>query len=317
VEEQSLNKWLNVEEITRITRRWWWVVVLSLFVFVAAALTVTAAQTPIYEAAVEIIVRGSSSSGIPTAADLSSGARLTSTLERLVTTRTNFETIRSQLGLDPRAPLVISVASNGSIITISAQSASPARAADVANAAAEVFIEDFLSRQFLQLAQYAAQARSLGVESDAAFSGAQASVLSTLDIIETASAPSAPVRPSKLLSLTAGVVASLALSFAIIFALETIKQRIPDAAKLSTLTKWALLGSVPIVPSSKNAKTSELILSPVDGAPEFDSFDRSFAFITSNLGFAAIGTGGVRVLVISCLQLGACVCARWPGCDSR
>ena len=188
----------------------------------------------------------------------------------------------------------ISVSSPRSLIEIKATDPDPELAARIANATAQTFIDDFRSRQFVQIAQFQRSLSQQGILEDPSIIAAQASTMSSLSIVESALAPSSPSSPRKRANLAVAAVIGLLVAVLVVFVLEYFDNSIKSPDELKALTGMAVLGAVmrqqirngggPVALSQENRNSA---------------MAESYKFLRTNLEFAALDTQGIKTLLVT------------------
>ncbi|WP_181809151.1 polysaccharide biosynthesis tyrosine autokinase, partial [Streptomyces shenzhenensis] len=218
----------------------WPTVVVCLVLAVGAALAVTALSTAVYEARTQLFVATRAGEGT---AELNQGqsfsqARVQSYAE-IVTSRQVTVPVVAELGLrttpeelasriTARAPL------NTVLIDITVRDTAPARAARVANAVAERFIEVV---ERLETPKRVPLSHSSPA-------GEGTSPVS-LRVTQEAVTPAGPVSPRPLLNLAAGVLSGLLLGAGVVALRETLDSTVKTVEALGEFTGLPGLGSIP------------------------------------------------------------------------
>lgn len=292
---------IDLRAYGRVLRRWWWLATLGVVIAGGTGYVISRATTPIYESSVTILVQGNRFPGLPTASDLEASDRLARNFIQLVTTRRNVAEIALRLELSEEDARAVTAVAQRSAIIVSALSPDAQRAADIANTAAEIFIEDFQRRQFAQIAQFQAGLNRFGVVDDDLIIAAQASALSTLEVIEPAQVPSVPIRPrTRLNVLLASVLGLLVAVVAIVFA-ERLDDTIKLAGELNEERKFsaqqvqvATLASVLRMPGRPGKRP--LIL---EGSMQRSPLAEAYRFLRLNLEFATLRVKDLQSILVT------------------
>ena len=189
----------------------------------------------------------------------------------------------------------LTVASPRSLIEIKVSDPAPQRAADIANAIAQVFIADFRDNQFLEIARFQASLAQYGIVEDPSIIAAQTGTMSTLRVAEAAEPPSYPISPNKRLHLVLGVVIGLLVSGIAFIILELMDDRIRSPEEYKSLTGIDTIGSVmrhqqggdgvgPVILEDEHSRSA---------------MSEAFKFIRTNLHFAALGTNEFKSLLVT------------------
>ncbi len=288
---------LDIRAYLHILRRWWWILVLGLTSTALVAFFVSNSMTPIYDAAVRILVRGGQTPGAPSLTEIQASQQLARSYGDLIKTRPILEKVIEQLSL-PYGPgrLLgkIDISSPRSLIEIKASDPDPRLAAQIANTTAQVFIDDFFVRQFAHIAQFQSSLSQYGITQEPAIIAAQASTLTTLIIVEEALPPASPSRPQTPLNVIIGSMLGLFVAGFVVFLLEQMDNRIKSLEELNALTGMPNLGSVQYQSPKEGA-------GPIIAAEEHrqSALTESFKFLRTNLEFAALDTGGVKTLLVT------------------
>jgi succinoglycan biosynthesis transport protein ExoP len=134
---------IELRDYLAVLRRRKWTVLLSVAVVVAAALAVSLAQTPVYQASADVLLQARSSEEIfsPDADQLrfaADQARESNNAIALMKSRSVREAVAAELEREP--DVIIRPQEGSDVITISAESTDPVEAAEVATTYAETYI---------------------------------------------------------------------------------------------------------------------------------------------------------------------------------
>lgn len=291
----------------RIFLKWWWVLALGTVTAGLAAFFISDAMTPGYQAKTRLLVQGGQSSGAPFLSEVepATGA---GKYRDLIKTRPILERVIQELSLPYESDILfekISVSSPGSLLEIRVNDPDPQLAADIANATAGVFINDFRTRQFGQIAQFKASLSQQGIvegivedpraiAAQAAIIAAQAATLSTLSIVEEAVPPPFPVSPRIKLNIILAAAVGLIISGLVVLLIQYLDDGIRSPEELKALTLMPNLGSV--VRYRAHGKLGPIIL---DEQQRLSPFAESYKFLGTSLEWAASGTPGLRTLLVT------------------
>jgi len=207
-------------------------ILLCLAVGIGGALTVTHRTPKLYRAADTLIVN------IPQAsnpAEALQGVQLSSQLlasyAQVATSRAAASKIREQLGLadsvaSVRAKISAAPVPETLLMTISATDGDPVRAASLADAAAQVFIDSVRTLE----------------------EGKEDRVQPS--VVDNAVVPSTPISPRPRLNLLAGGFAGLVVAAALVLLLEGLDRSVKGPTQLGELSQGPVLGIVPRLGSS-------------------------------------------------------------------
>lgn len=219
---------MDLHGVVSALRHRWFVVVASVLVGVIAAVTINENTAPIYSARSRLFVNISAAREVQEAlagaqlstqllesyADVATSRTAAVRIARQLDLRIAPEAIQQQITATPVAQTVI--------LVIRAESTSPGRARDLANAAAAV-LQDMVEE----------------LEGPASRGGVRARV------IDSAVAPSAPIKPATRRNLLVGVVLGGLLGLAGALGLERLDRSVRSAAEASSLTGSPLLALIP------------------------------------------------------------------------
>ena len=294
------DKGIDLGTYWRILQRRWWVLVLGVVAAAMVGYYLTSSVTPVYHATVKVLVQGRQTPGVPSASEIEASQQLAKNYGDLIATRPIMERVANELSLDPGS-VNITVTSPRSLIEIRASNQDPEMAALIANTTARVFIDDFRSRQFVQIARFQASLEQYGIIQDPAIIAAQASLLSTLAIVEEALPPGSPVSPRRSLKIVFAMLLGLMAAGVLVFVLEYLDDSIKTMDELATVTGMPnlsagmpIVGSVPRHPT-KNGRGPVML----DPEQESSALVESYKFLQTNLEFAALGTPGLRSLLVT------------------
>ena len=251
-------------------------------------------------ATVKVLVQGRQTPGLPSASDIQASRELAKNYGELITTRPIMERVAQELSLDPGS-VKISVTSPRSLIEITARNPDSELAATIANTTARVFIDDFRSRQFVQIAQFQASLEQYGIIQDPSIIAAQAALLSTLAVVEEALPPSSPIGSNQRTKIFLAMILGLIFAGLLVALLEYLDDTIRSVDELAVITGMPnLSGGMPIVGSVPRQSTRNgrgpLIL---DEQNRDGPMVEAYKFLQTNLEFAALGTRGLKALLIT------------------
>lgn len=238
---------MDIRAYWRIFRKWWWVLGLGVVGAVLIAFFLNGTLTPIYGAKAKILVQGRQTPRLPSVGETEASQQLARNYSDLIKTRPIQLLVVQQLSL-PYGPGTlsgkISVSSPRSLIEIRVSDPDPELAAKISNTTARTFIDEFRSRQFLQIAQFQASLSQYGIVQDPSIIAAQASTMSTLSIVEEALAPSAPSSPRTRINMMIAAVLGLLAAGLVVVLLEYLDNSIKSSEELKAITGMAVLSAV-------------------------------------------------------------------------
>jgi len=137
--------------------RWLWLIVLCTALGGVLAYVVSSRATPVYSATATLLVSQASGSGVYDYTSLITSERLARTYSAMLTGRPVMEAVIQQLGLDASPDALVrrisvELVRDTQLIRLSVEDTDPARAAQIANAVADVFA---LQNQSMQQVRYA------------------------------------------------------------------------------------------------------------------------------------------------------------------
>ena len=282
---------LDLRAFAGIILRGWWIITIAAILTGGAAFFASQLQVPIYEATAKVLVQGGRTPGPATGGDITSSQQLAQSLSDLIGTRSMMEQVAETLDFDDGISGELLVRTNRSVILITVGDRDPGVAADVANATAQVFIDDFVRQQLTGIARFQATLAQYGISEDLDLVGAQVAALTALSLVEVAVPPSLPVGSTRLFIIL-GVVIGLVIGGLIVLLREYIDDRVRSADELKRLIDMTPLG---VVRYQTNHDTSWPNL---EGQLDM-AVAESFRFIQTNLAFAAVGGTGLRSVLIT------------------
>jgi non-specific protein-tyrosine kinase len=136
---------MTVLDALKLARRWWWVLVLLPLLTATATYVVSGTMTPVYRAHASLVIEESQSIA-PTYSDIQVAQSRTTTYSRLIQERPILDEAIRRLGLTISAKQLGERVNavpieHTQIVILSVEDVSPQRAADLANAIGQVFIE--------------------------------------------------------------------------------------------------------------------------------------------------------------------------------
>lgn len=158
---------MELKKYTRLLRRWWWVVLLMAAAAGAGAYEMSRRTPPIYEASISLLINQAPSNKVnPTYNDLLTSEHMAKTYAELLRKRPILESVIAKLGLTMSPESLservrVSVIRDTLIILVAVEDTDPERAANIANAIADVFWQQ--SRE-MQVSRYAALKETVQAE---------------------------------------------------------------------------------------------------------------------------------------------------------
>ncbi|MFW6174271.1 MAG: polysaccharide biosynthesis tyrosine autokinase [Chloroflexota bacterium] len=288
---------LNLTNPLRTLLRYWWLVLLGPIIGALAGFLYSNAQPRVYSSSTKIVVQQSSGSGVSAAnPDFDLSENLAQTYSEMIIVDPVVEEVSQQLGGGVGPDQVnssLSVDVSNRILTITAASANPQDAANIANTTAEVFINRTEQNMLAQLSQLQAAAEAAGLGDINSFVAAQVSAQGSLFQIEPAKPILQPVEPQpRQTAITAGILGALVASLGAL-GLGFVRDPLPSLEELERRFDVVGLGVIWQMGHTDvgNAR-SRLLDRPNHLAVEM------FRNVLTNLRFAT-STRGAKVIVVS------------------
>ena len=281
--------------------RYWWVFVVVMAAAGGAAYLVSSSRTPIYSATAKVLVQSARVPGSFSAGDIEANRRFAEDFQDLLSTRPVLESVADTMELTTgsRALGTIVTDTTRSIVDITAHDPDPQRAADVANALAQESIEQVQRRQLTQIAQFQASLSQYGIESDAALIAGQASTLSTLSIVEEAVPSAEPVDAGTSRNVALALLLGFVLTWLMVALREYLDDRVRSPDQLRNLTGVSSISDTLTIGSViryRGGDRHEPLIIDDDPPP---ALTEAYKFLQTNLQFAALGTAGVKSILIT------------------
>ena len=274
---------MTLREYLAIAGRWWWLAVLGCVLAGGAAYLVTSATTRIYRSEALLLVNQAQNPSSVTYQDILGSQQLTKTYAQLVTSNLNLGDAAKKLN-DPTLTLPLlqgkvsaSAETGTQLVRVAAEDPSPQRAALIANAVAETFVN------YVEKAQLAGQTSST-------------SNLNTVFVAETAEATRSPVRPNRTLNVALGVFLGLIVVVSAIALVEYLDDDMDSREEVERLS-LPFLGSVFQADPPKGVKREGWIPSVIREDPT-SPFAESFRQIQASLAYS-LSTDNLKTLVVT------------------
>ncbi|MFH1141759.1 MAG: polysaccharide biosynthesis tyrosine autokinase [Chloroflexota bacterium] len=288
---------LDLRVYFAILRRWWWLLALGLMGGAAGAFLLSSTMTPLYRATAKVLVERAVSPGTPSSSDITASQQLAATFSELIKTRPILEQVVDTLALPYGAGALagkISVTSPRSLMQITVTDPNPKIAADIANATAQTFIDDFRDKQFLQIAQFQASLANYGITQDPSIIAAQAATMGVLRVAEPAAAPGSPFSPRTRFNVLLGGVLGFLVSGTFVLVLAYLDNGIKSPDEIKALTGLTTLGSVLRYPSRDG-----LGVITIGDEHTHSNLTEAYKFLRTNLQFAALGSADLKSVLIT------------------
>jgi len=214
---------MEILRYARFLRRWWWLLVAGLLLGGATSYVVSHLLTPIYRASATVLVNETQVPGTIAYNDILTSERLTGTYRELIKKRPVMETVIAELAL-PFGPeelagmIDVEVVGNTQLLRVSAESSDPEQARLIADAAANAFIAENTENQI--------------------------SRPGSVSVVEVATTPGSPVRPSIPLNTILGALAGLILACGLAALLEYLDDTVKSPDEVEAATGLTTLGGV-------------------------------------------------------------------------
>jgi succinoglycan biosynthesis transport protein ExoP len=253
-----------------VARRWWWTLLVATWVAAMAGLLVATRITPTYEAQTQLLV-----GPINTDSDtLRASGLLVQTYAQLAISTPLLKSTAQEAGIADPSKLSGSVRATANdttrILTIRAQDADPAKAAQIANTMAD---------ELIQLT-----------------TGATTRPEGQLEVIGAAVPPTAPIAPQVslivLLAMAAGLIGGLILVIVVEYATDSVRDR-SDLARLSGTDVLATVSFDPRVPGASGLPVAEATAPGSVNAVAFRLLASKVAFSESDVPTRTILVAGV------------------------
>jgi len=159
---------IDLRQYLQVLRRWVWLILGCTVVAALAAFIVSSQLPPVYSASATLLVRLAPSSGINEYTAVLTSERLATTYSKMITGRPVMEEVIQQMGLPETAGQLakrvkVEVLRDTQLVRVSVEDTDPARAADIANTIATVFVKQ---TQAIQQSRYADSLTSLQAQMD-------------------------------------------------------------------------------------------------------------------------------------------------------
>jgi len=214
---------MEVLRYARFLRRWWWLLVAGLLLGGATSYVVSHLLTPIYRASATVLVNETQVPGTIAYNDILTSERLTGTYRELIKKRPVLETVIAELAL-PFGPeelagmIDVEVVGDTQLLRVSAESSDPEQARLIADAAANAFIAENTENQI--------------------------SRPGSVSVVEVATTPGSPVRPSIPLNTILGALAGLILGCGLAALLEYLDDTVKSPDEVEAAAGLVTLGGV-------------------------------------------------------------------------
>jgi succinoglycan biosynthesis transport protein ExoP len=252
-----------------VARRWWWTLLVATWVAAMAGLLVASRITPTYEAQAQLLV-----GPINTDSDtLRASGLLVQTYAQLAISSQVLKSTAQEVGADPlKLGQAVRATANDTtrILTIRAQDADPAKAAQIANT---------MSDELIQVT-----------------TGATNRPEGQLEVIGSAVAPTTPIAPQVslivLLAMAAGLIGGLVLVIVVEYATDTVRDR-TDLARLSGTNVLSTISFDPRSPGASVLPVAEATAPGSVNAVAFRLLASKVAFSESDVPTRTILVAGV------------------------
>lgn len=261
---------MQLTRYLRVVGRWWWLIVLGSLIGGGSAYGVSQLITPVYRADATLLINQTQTPGTIAYNDILTSERLTMTYRELISKRPVLETVVENLELDMTAGelaslLGVEVVDDTQLLRLSVEHQDPASARRLANATAQVFIDnnedDGLTRP------------------------------GSVSIVEPASTPSSPVRPRTPLNTAIGALAGLFVAAVVIMVYEYLDDTLKTSEDVEAAAALPTLGGVGRFPRRRRG-TAGLVLTSTDRSAAAEAY----RVLRTNLQFS---TFDAQTLLIS------------------
>ena len=256
---------------------------------------ISRSTTPLYRSDVTILVLGTRGPGVPTSSELEGSERLAETLTTLAGTKQNIQEIALRLNISIREAGAFTTLAERSTLLITATSPDANKAAQIADTAAEVFIENFQQRQFEQIAQFQAALGQFDLEDTGSIITARAAAVSTLDILQNAEPAESPYIPRTRLNVATAVIVGLLVAIIVIAAIEHMDDRVKTAGQLRSLTGITTLGTL----YSSRGRSFKHVWERQDSKEHSNNAPVAFGFLQTSLEFASLAIPNLKSILVT------------------
>ena len=290
---------LDLGSIYRIILRNWFILMGAALLCGGVGYAISSIQTPLYTTTATIWVTGGNTPGLSTVSDFQSSQELAINLVDLINARHIREEVSETLGVDIDSMRGdISVRTPRSLIAITASSTDPGFSAALANTTAQVFIEDFQTRQFSQIARFQATLSQHGIEQTADIVAAQAATFGALSIVDDALPPSQPSSPRIRLNTFLGAAIGLFLASAMVVFRERTFDKLRSADEIRAIADLTVFATLDRYPSASNGHPAGThpTLTRAGTSPRENE---AYRFLQTSLEFTTRHINGPIVILIT------------------
>jgi succinoglycan biosynthesis transport protein ExoP len=262
-------------ELTRyiaLLRRWWWLLLAGMVVGGMTSYGISRTLTPIYRSTVTLLVNQTQVPGTIAYNDILTSERLTRTYSEIIDQRPVLQEVIDQLDLplsrDQLSGMMdVGVVTDTQLLRLSVENADPALAADIANTAASVFIDQNTENKLSRPGD--------------------------VSIVEAATVPSAPVKPNIMLNTALATTAALLLAAGIAFLLEYLDDTVksPEDLEANGLPSLGGVGRF-----HRPRRHDENLIA---GSASRRHFSEAYRVLRTNVQFSTIDRPGQTLLVTS------------------
>ncbi|MGB9873226.1 MAG: Wzz/FepE/Etk N-terminal domain-containing protein, partial [Anaerolineae bacterium] len=166
--EQRVEEEIDLRQYLVLLRRWWWLVIGCALLAAVVSFVISSWMQPVYQARATLLVQQAPTAGLSEYTAVLTSERLAQTYTQMLTGRPVLEATIARLGLSETPERLakrvkVERVRDTQLIRVSVEDTDPARAAAVANALAEVFVEQVRT---LQEARYAESLGNLKAQID-------------------------------------------------------------------------------------------------------------------------------------------------------
>jgi polysaccharide biosynthesis transport protein len=277
-----------------ILTRTWWVFLIGVLLGTGALYMLSRGVIPSYESTAIIQVQSGGTPGSLSSSDFQSSVQLARTLTAIGATRNLLDGTAASLGYSSGGAVAgkVTIDDDASLLTVSARDPDAQVAADIANAAARVLIDDYRIKQLSEIAGFQAALAQYGIGDEGALIAAQVASYNALRLIEDAVSSESPSSSGLRARIAMGALLGLVLAGLLVFIKEHLDDRVRSEEEFARLTGTPGLG---------------LIAQFADGPKGQSIFEQqqtdrqlseSLKFVQTNLEFAAVA-GELRSVMIS------------------
>jgi capsular exopolysaccharide synthesis family protein len=255
-----------------LLRRRWWILLLGPVVAGISAFVLSDSITPTYQSVATLLVNQTQVPGVVQYNDVLTSERLTNTYAELVEREPIFEAVKSRLGLSIDGEQIgkkinVSTVRNTQLLRVTVRDHNPVLAANIANTAAQAFIDD---------------------------NAAQLSRPGTVSIAEGAVVPGSPVSPNITVNTILAAFLGLAIAGAVVALQEYLDDTVKTSEDIEAIAGALTLGTVGRFSPKRSKSTPRPALSSIDVTESAEAYRQ----LRTNVHFARLA-GELRTILVA------------------